>query len=91
MQAIGCIAMRACHTNACPVGIATQKPSLVSRLVIDKSAERLANFFQGATELMKVMARACGHDHLSKFERDDLTTWKQEMSALSGVRYGGIG
>ena len=29
MQAIGCIAMRACHTNNCPVGIATQKPHLV--------------------------------------------------------------
>lgn len=34
MQAIGCIAMRACHTNNCPVGIATQKPHLVNRLVI---------------------------------------------------------
>ena len=38
MQAIGCIAMRACQTNNCPVGIATQKPHLVSRLVVDKSA-----------------------------------------------------
>ena len=35
MQAIGCIAMRACHTNNCPVGIATQKPHLVSRLVVE--------------------------------------------------------
>lgn len=91
MQAIGCIAMRACHTNACPVGIATQQPHLVSRLVIEKSARQLANFFAASTELMKIMARACGHDHLTKFSIDDLTTWKKEMSQLSGVTYGGIG
>ncbi len=90
MQAIGCIAMRACHTNNCPVGIATQKPSLVSRLVVEKSAERLSNFFGASTELMQVMARACGHDHLSKFELDDLTTWKKDMSDLSGISYGGV-
>ena len=90
LQAIGCIAMRACHTNNCPVGIATQKPHLVSRLVVDKSARQLANFFAASVELMQVMARACGHDHLSGFAPDDLTTWKREMSDLSGVAYGGM-
>ncbi|MEM9796681.1 MAG: glutamate synthase-related protein [Pseudomonadota bacterium] len=90
MQAIGCLAMRACHTNNCPVGIATQKPNLVNRLVVEKSARQLANFFEASVELMQVMARACGHDHLSKFNRDDLTTWKKDMAALSGVAYGGV-
>ena len=89
MQAIGCIAMRACHTNNCPVGIATQKPHLVNRLVVEKSARRLANFFEASVELMQVMARACGHDHLSKFNAEDLTTWKREMSDLTGVAFGG--
>ena len=60
MQAIGCIAMRACHTNNCPVGIASQKPHLVSRLVVDQSAQRLKNFFD-ASVLMQVMSRACAH------------------------------
>lgn len=91
MQAIGCIAMRACHTNNCPVGIASQKPHLVSRLVVEKSARRLANFFEASVELMQVMARACGHTHLSQFNPDDLTTWKKDMAELSGVAYGGIG
>lgn len=90
MQAIGCIAMRACHTDNCPVGIASQKPHLVSRLVVEQSARRLANYFAASVELMQVLARACGHDHLSKFERDDLTTWKREMADLSGVAYGGV-
>ena len=91
MQAIGCIAMRACHTNNCPVGIATQKPNLVSRLVVDKSATQLKNFFEASVELMQVMARACGHDHLSGFNLDDLTTWKKEMTELAGVPFGGLG
>jgi len=90
MQAIGCIAMRACHTNNCPVGIATQNPHLVSRLVVEKSARQLANFFEASVELMQVMARACGHDHLSKLEVDDLTTWKRDMAALSGIAFGGV-
>nr|WP_319383983.1 glutamate synthase-related protein [uncultured Roseibium sp.] len=90
MQAIGCIAMRACHTNNCPVGIATQKPHLVSRLQVEKSARQLTNFFEASVELMQVMARACGYAHLNEFNPDDLTTWKREMSDLSGVAYGGV-
>ncbi|MEM7472243.1 MAG: glutamate synthase-related protein [Pseudomonadota bacterium] len=90
MQAIGCLAMRACHTNNCPVGIATQRPDLVSRIIVEKSAKQLANFFDASTELMQVMARACGHDHLNKFNRDDLTTWKKDIASLSGVAYGGL-
>lgn len=91
MQAIGCIAMRACHTNNCPVGIATQKPHLVNRIIVEKSARQLQNFFEASIELMQVMARACGHDHLSKLSADDLTTWKKEMAELSGVSFGGVG
>ncbi len=90
MQAIGCIAMRACHTNNCPVGIASQKPHLASRIIVENSARQLANFFTASVELMQVMARACGHDHLSKFNQDDLTTWKKDMSELTGVAFGGV-
>jgi len=90
LQAIGCLGMRACHTNNCPVGIATQKPHLRERLRIEKGAEQLNNFFRASTELMQVMARACGHGHLGEFSRDDLTTWKREMAHLTGIRYGGV-
>lgn len=90
MQAIGCIAMRACHTNNCPVGIASQKPHLASRIIVEKSAEQLTNFFEASVELMQVMARACGHDHLSKFNMEDLTTWKKDMADISGVAFGGV-
>lgn len=90
LQAIGCLAMRACHTNNCPVGIATQKKSLRSRLDVQISAARLRNYLQATVGLMKVLARACGHDSLSGFERDDLTTWKRDMALLSGVPFAGV-
>jgi nitrite reductase/ring-hydroxylating ferredoxin subunit len=91
MMAIGCIAMRACHTNNCPVGIATQKPHLVARLAVDTSARRLANFLHASAELMRVMARACGHAGVADFSVDDLTTFKYEMSQLAGIRFAGVG
>jgi glutamate synthase domain-containing protein 2 len=91
IQAIGCIGMRACHTNNCPIGIATQNPRLTARLDVVQSAERLARFLETSVELMKILARACGHTHLNQFCVDDLTTWKAEMARLSGVPYGGVG
>jgi glutamate synthase domain-containing protein 2 len=91
IQAVGCIGMRACHTNNCPVGVATQKPNLVARLKVDQSAQRLARFLETSVELMKIMARACGHSHLKDFSADDLVTWKHDMARLSGVPYAGIG
>ncbi len=90
IQAIGCLGMRACHTNNCPVGIATQKESLRSRIIIDESAKQLARFFESAVDLMKLLARACGHTDLSQFRQEDLTTWKREMADLSGVKYAGV-
>ncbi len=90
LQAIGCLGMRACHTNNCPVGIATQKPHLRERLPTDEAAARLARFFEASVELMRVVARAAGHRHLSDFRLSDLTTFKQDMSSLTGVAYGGI-
>jgi len=90
LQAIGCLGMRACHTNNCPVGIATQKPNLRSRLVVEQSAKQLANYLRATVELMKILARACGHDHLGNFRPEDLTTWKRDVAHLTGVAYGGV-
>ena len=90
LQAIGCLGMRACHTNNCPVGIATQQKGLRARLIVEESARRLQNYLTASVELMKVLARACGHDRLSGFKVDDLTTWKRDIADLTGVAYGGV-
>jgi glutamate synthase domain-containing protein 2/CDGSH-type Zn-finger protein len=90
MQAIGCVAARICNTNNCPTGVATQKDELRKKINIENSAKKLQNFFLASTELMKVMARACGHDALSKFTNEDLATWHREIAYLSGVKYSGL-
>jgi glutamate synthase domain-containing protein 2 len=90
MQAIGCIGMRACASNNCPVGIATQRPELRERLPVDEAAERLHNYLCATVELMAVLARACGHTHLGEFCTDDLTTFDREMAHLTGIAYGGV-
>ncbi len=90
MQAIGCVGMRACHTNNCPVGIATQKENLRARLIVDQAARRLNRFLGASTELMQALARACGHTHLNQLCAADLTTWKRDVAYLTGVKYAGI-
>ncbi len=90
MQAIGCVAARMCNTNNCPAGIATQKKELRQKLNIEKSSNQLHNFFSASLELMQVMARACGHDDLNKFNNNDLATWHREMALLSGIEYSGF-
>ena len=90
IQAIGCLGMRACQTNNCPVGIATQKEHLRARLPVDEAAERLARFFGSVVELMKLLSRACGHTHFNQFRQSDLTTWKRDVAYLTGVAYGGV-
>jgi glutamate synthase domain-containing protein 2 len=90
IQAIGCLGMRACHTNNCPVGIASQKEHLRARLPVDIAAERLARFLGASVELMTVLARAAGHDHLGKLCRNDLTTFSTDMARLTGIDYGGV-
>ena len=43
-----------------------------------------------STELMTVMARACGHRRLADFELADLTTFDKSISDLAGVAFGGV-
>ncbi len=89
MQAIGCVAARICNTNLCPSGVATQDPKLRRRLKVDVAAQRLATFLAASIQLMQVMARACGHDHLGQFNRDDIASWHKPMAELAGIEWSG--
>lgn len=90
LQAIGCLGMRACNSNNCPVGIATQKEDLRARLEIEKSAQQLFNYFDATNKLLQVVARSCGHDDVSKFEFDDLSTFDWDIHKLTGISYAGV-
>ena len=53
---MGCIMMRACHLNTCPVGVATQDPELRKKFTGD--ADHVVNFMRFiATEVRELMAK----------------------------------
>jgi len=90
MQAIGCVAARICNTNNCPAGIATMKPELRKKLDVENSAKRLERFLKSSVELMQIMARACGHDHLNQFANEDLSTYHKDLAELAGIEWSGF-
>jgi glutamate synthase (ferredoxin) len=56
LVAAGCIMMRVCHLNTCPVGIATQDPKLRAKFA--GKPEHVVNFFRFvAEELRELMAQ----------------------------------
>ncbi len=56
LVALGCIMMRKCHLNTCPVGIATQDPELRTKFA--GAPEHVVNyFFMVAKELRQIMAK----------------------------------
>ena len=87
--AMGCIFMRKCHLNTCPVGIATQDPEL--RKKFKGTPEHVINFFYYiANELRAIMAKLgfrtvnemIGHVEMLKV-RDDLKSKKVQNVDLS--------
>ncbi|RAL66402.1 hypothetical protein DID88_006093 [Monilinia fructigena] len=87
--AMGCIMMRKCHLNTCPVGIATQDPEL--RKKFQGTPEHVINFFYYiANELRAIMAKLgfrtinemVGHAECLRV-RDDLRTKKTSNIDLS--------
>ncbi len=90
LQAIGCLGMRACNTNNCPVGIATQKEELRQRIIIESSARQLSNFLNATSELMQVVARSCGYGDMNQFNPDDLVTLNHDIHLLTGMAYAGL-
>jgi len=57
MMAAGCIQAQACHTNACPVGVATQDPKRVRALHVPDKTERVVRYQQATVDqAMQVVA-----------------------------------
>src|SRR5205823_245332 len=56
LVALGCIMMRVCHLNTCPVGVATQDPKLRAKFI--GQPEHVVNFMRFiATEVRELMAQ----------------------------------
>ena len=60
MFAIGCIQGQACHTNRCPVGVATQDKLRARALDVGDKSRRVANFHRNTMKALAEMAGAAG-------------------------------
>ena len=67
MFAVGCIQAQACHTNHCPVGVATQDPIRMRALDVTHKSERVARFHRNTLKALGEMAGAAGLSHPSEF------------------------
>ena len=63
MFALGCIQSQLCHTNRCPVGVATQNRGLERGLVVEDKAERVRRFHCKSVEALAEITGAAGFDH----------------------------
>jgi len=67
MFSLGCIQAQSCHTNRCPVGVATQDARLQQALVVEDKAERALRFHDNTVKGLAEMTSACGLDHPNDF------------------------
>lgn len=75
MVTVGCIMAQVCHTNECPVGVATTDPKLQRALDIDEKSYRVTNFVVAMREGLFNLAAASGLESPSEF-RDEHVAYK---------------
>jgi glutamate synthase (NADPH/NADH) large chain len=89
----GCIMMRKCHLNTCPVGVATQDPELRKRFT--GNADHVVNFFRFITEDLREIMAELGFRTINEMvgqvdfleAKTDVTHWKYKGLDLSPVLY----
>jgi glutamate synthase (NADPH/NADH) large chain len=89
----GCILMRKCHLNTCPVGVATQDPDLRKRF--SGAADHVVNFFRFMVQELREIMAELGYRTINEMVgqvdslevRDDITHWKYSKLDLSPILY----
>jgi len=89
----GCIMMRKCHLNTCPVGVATQNPELRKRF--NGKVEHVVNFFKFLTQELRELMAELGYRTVDEMVgqadelrmRDGIDHWKYKNLDLSPLLY----
>ena len=89
----GCIMMRKCHMNTCPVGVATQDPELRKRFTGDP--EHVVHFFEFITQELREIMAELGYRTINEMVgqvdaltmRENITHWKYKNLDLSDILY----
>lgn len=67
MFSLGCIQARACHTDCCPTGVATQAAGRYNALSVPEKYKRVANFHRNTMKSLTASTEACGLEHPTDF------------------------
>ncbi|WP_226037470.1 FMN-binding glutamate synthase family protein [Aquibacillus saliphilus] len=78
MMTVGCIMSQVCHTNNCPVGVATTDPKLQKALIVEEKKYRTCNYLVALREGLFTMAAVTGLDSPTKFNREHIV-YKNKM------------
>ncbi|MDP1843688.1 MAG: glutamate synthase large subunit [Sediminibacterium sp.] len=89
----GCIMMRKCHLNTCPVGVATQDETLRKRFTGDP--DHVVNFFKFITQELREIMAELGFRTVNEMigqveclqQKENSTHWKYKHLDLSKVLY----
>jgi glutamate synthase (NADPH/NADH) large chain len=89
----GCIMMRKCHLNTCPVGVATQDPELRKRF--SGNADHVVNFFHFLVQELREIMAELGFRKIEEMVgqvdclevREGVTHWKYDKLDLSPILY----
>lgn len=89
----GCIMMRKCHLNTCPVGVATQNPELRKRFTGDP--DHVVNFFKFITQELREIMAELGFRSIEEMVgqadclelREGIDHWKYKTLDLTPVLY----
>ena len=87
MFALGCIQSQHCHTDECPVGVATQNPTRARAIVVERKSRRVANFQKATVKALAELVASAGLEHPSQLTRDHFSvrTARDEVESLTDL------
>ena len=83
MMAVGCIQAQSCHTNRCPVGVATQDPRRARALDVEDKTHRVARYQKAVVDQAGQMMASMGVSHPSQLRLDMLRRRMDHATTLS--------
>ena len=84
MISVGCIGAQKCHTNKCPVGVATTDPGHQKALVVDEKKWRVLNYIITLRNGLHSLAAATGVDSYTKFDRSHIV-YKDQFGKVTSL------
>lgn len=87
MMSVGCIMAQQCHTNDCPVGVATTDPDKEKGLVIEEKQYRVTNYVVSVHEGLFNLAAACGVKSPTEINVKHLLYRNENGEIMTGEQY----